>query len=265
MDPTIDELFSDLMNTEEADEEPAAELADASSDKTSAEAAEVEEAEAEFEEAEDAKDQMAEIKEQLDSIHKRLSSLAQSQPKPPEDVSKVRELPTQSFVSDGDIADMLTDANRLNEILNKVYKKAYEDASNDAIQTARVEVPRIVSQEAQRRVEAGQLVKEFWSKHAYLFSGVQGAAAKERRKQAVQLEVNRIYAQDPSLTTEEILNRAAKSVADLLGIAQPKKGKAQRTQFAQAGSRSAAVRARAKAAPPSKGAEVADILKRVGR
>ena len=98
-----------------------------------------------------------------------------------------------------------------------------------------------------------------------MFSGVQGAVAKERRKQAVQLEVNRIYAQNPALSETDILNQAAKNVADLLGIVPPKKGKAQRTQFAQAGGRSAATRTQVKSAPPSKAAEVTDILERVGR
>ena len=140
----VDKLFAGLLNTEEDDAEPKAEpeaepeaepAASASNVKEPAAAAAGVEQLAE-QDVDEPEDPMLELREQLNSIQSRLAVLAQSQAKPPEELPKVKELPHHEFVSDDDIADMLTDAKRLNDVLNKVYKKAYEDASNDALQAA---------------------------------------------------------------------------------------------------------------------------------
>lgn len=115
------------------------------------------------------------------------------------------------FIGDGDIDEVLSSKENLNQLLQKVYERGLEEASKLSAENVMQSLPRVITQYISQHLEMRQTVDKFYGDNPDL----------AMVKKTVAAVANEIAGNNPDLTTEEVFKRTAQQTRTLLRLRQP--------------------------------------------
>jgi len=119
---------------------------------------------------------------------------------------KLESIPeiVQDFIGDIDVDDLVSDKKLLNEVLVKVATASRENT----IQTMLRAIPQIVVQQTRSQAVIKTVIDEFYDANEELIPV----------KKTVGAVANQIYAEEPSLSIDKVLEKAAERTRKMLGL-----------------------------------------------
>ena len=150
--------------------------------------------------------EIARLRQQLEEANARFIEKQAPVSKPSESAPPTT-IQARDFLPEGvDVEDVLTDKNKLNNLLNQVFQTAVVETS----QRMALSLPDIVEAQVRQQTALRQSVESFYTKHPHLtgFKRTVSAAATE------------IAAANPDWSVDQVFDAAAVKATELIGLQQ---------------------------------------------
>lgn len=118
------------------------------------------------------------------------------------------EITTVDFLGEGDHVDIMEDKAKFNQLLNKVATVAFNAAVTASQERILRQIPQVVETTANQQRQIHSVVEKFYASHKDL----------EPFKQAVSMAAMQLHNENPAMSLEEILNKAAEKTREVLRI-----------------------------------------------
>lgn len=118
------------------------------------------------------------------------------------------EITDVDFLGEGDHVAIMEDKTKFNQLLNKVVTVAFNAAVTASQERILRQIPQVVETTANQQRQIHSVVEKFYASHKDL----------EPFKQAVSMAAMQLYNENPAMTLEEILNKAAEKTREVLRI-----------------------------------------------
>ena len=118
------------------------------------------------------------------------------------------EITNVDFLGEGDHVDIMEDKAKFNQLLNKVATVAFNAAVTASQERILRQIPQVVETTANQQRQIHSVVEKFYASHKDL----------EPFKQAVSMAAMQLHNENPAMTLEEILNKAAEKTREVLRI-----------------------------------------------
>ena len=164
--------------------------------------------------------EIARLRQQLEEANARFIEKQAPVSKPSESAPPTT-IQARDFLPEGvDVEDVLTDKNKLNNLLNQVFQTAVVETT----QRMALSLPDIVEAQVRQQTALRQSVESFYTKHPHLtgFKRTVSAAATE------------IAAANPDWSVDQVFDAAAVKATELIGLQQQTVAQTQ-AQVAQVG------------------------------
>lgn len=150
--------------------------------------------------------EIARLRQQLEEANARFIEKQAPVSKPSESAPPTT-IQARDFLPEGvDVEDVLTDKNKLNNLLNQVFQTAVVETT----QRMALSLPDIVEAQVRQQTALRQSVESFYTKHPHLtgFKRTVSAAATE------------IAAANPDWSVDQVFDAAAVKATELIGLQQ---------------------------------------------
>ena len=150
--------------------------------------------------------EIARLRQQLEEANARFIEKQAPVSKPSESAPPTT-IQARDFLPEGvDVEDVLTDKNKLNNLLNQVFQTAVVETT----QRMALSLPDIVEAQVRQQTALRQSVESFYTKHPHLtgFKRTVSAAATE------------IAAANPDWSVDQVFDAAAVKASELIGLQQ---------------------------------------------
>lgn len=150
--------------------------------------------------------EIARLRQQLEEANARFIE-KQAPVSKPKEATPPTTIQARDFLPEGvDVEDVLTDKNKLNNLLNQVFQTAVVETT----QRMALSLPDIVEAQVRQQTALRQSVESFYTKHPHLtgFKRTVSAAATE------------IAAANPDWSVDQVFDAAAVKATELIGLQQ---------------------------------------------
>ena len=154
--------------------------------------------------------EIARLRQLLEEANARFVEKQAPAQKPSENTPPTT-IQARDFLPEGvDVEDVLTDKDKLNQLLNAVHQAAVVEATQRLV----LSVPDIVAAQVQQQTALRQSVESFYTKHPHL-SGF---------KRTVAAAATEISASNPDWSVDQVFEAAAAKATELIGLQQQVSG-----------------------------------------
>lgn len=154
--------------------------------------------------------EIARLRQLLEEANARFVEKQAPAQKPSENTPPTT-IQARDFLPEGvDVEDVLTDKDKLNQMLNAVHQAAVVEATQRLV----LSVPDIVAAQVQQQTALRQSVESFYTKHPHL-SGF---------KRTVAAAATEISASNPDWSVDQVFEAAAAKATELIGLQQQVSG-----------------------------------------